>query len=121
MKITLPSGIKITVKSLPRKKYRELMELKKTTTRLLKKVEKGDEDSALELLEMGGGEKREKIIFTVYPGLDFDAMDQRDLSYLITATEDYSRGVPEAEIKNYLKSGGAEATPTEPATVSNAG
>ncbi|MBI9110004.1 hypothetical protein [Maridesulfovibrio ferrireducens] len=118
MNFTLPSGLKVVLKSLSRKKAKELNQLKKLTMKLMRKVDSKDEavaeKAAEDLFELNGAEKRAELILGLYPDLAAnDDMDQRDLLMLMTVTEDYTNNVPEAVIKNLSRSGSPAQTSTE--------
>lgn len=111
MELTLPSSKKMVIKSMPRKSYRELMALQKKVSRLAVAAQGGDEAADVELMALDGGSIREDLTLGCYPEIkNPDDMTQRDLAFLMTATEEFSKGVSEKVIKNLLGSGSPKKT-----------
>lgn len=108
------SSQKVVLKSLSRKAWRELEKLRKEVVRLSTKADGGDADALQELRDFDGDLKREDLILAMYPDLkNPDDLTQRDVNILCDATERYSRGVPEATIKNLWASGTGTTAQTE--------
>jgi hypothetical protein len=117
MIVTLPAcGKEVEVQSLSRKQMLRMdkidLESAKIVNRLRGSEENADED--IKRLETLASE-REALVRTMYPSLEpcWEDLPNRDLLLLTGATMDYSRNVPEEEIKNWIRSGNGEATRTE--------
>ncbi|UZP67711.1 hypothetical protein N1030_01710 [Desulfovibrio mangrovi] len=115
MRVTLPaSGTEVDVKSLSRTNAKRLGEINskiavKLAAAKADGVTEEERKSAAEELKALLDEK-EAMIAALYPDLDFEALPNRDVLALIAMTVDYSLNVPEAEIKNWIRSGNGEQT-----------
>ena len=110
------SNQEVVLKSLPRKKWKELRNLRQEFTVLSLKADKGADEDVEALRDFDLETKREDLILSIYSDIkDPDDLTQRDVVILCNATETYTAGASEASVKNLWMSGAdnSDQTPSK--------